>query len=214
MTETLSTIRFFHRLLVGACVLIIVSTLSAPTDRPTVSRIRQAIRSLRSDLDLPMDVPLRDAVDGSLVSYRDQAVAGAATVVSCLDLLLQTYFFELSISFTIYVSLISVNCLLLARLEEFALVETLSVSIKNAVATGLTILFIVSLTGGLREMLAQGSLFDQAEFLFGATLKGSGINLGSGSLVIMASASGAFIVLGLVIAANNYRLNLKEVEVE
>ncbi len=61
------------------------------------------------------------------------------------------------------------------------------------------------LLGGARELLGRGSLFRNAEFLFGPGAASWRIDVGDGSagLLVATLPPGAFIGLGLLVAARN-----------
>ena len=133
----------------------------------------------------------------------------STTFVTIIHLLSQTFFYELSLEFGIYIPIIAVNCLLLSRLEEIALHQSVSKVLQDSLSTGLGIVVIVTILGTFRELLAYGSLFRQPDLLFGPTTQGFTINLLSGEsgLTIVAMAPGAFIGLGLLIAMKKFVSN-------
>ncbi len=131
----------------------------------------------------------------------------STTIVTIIYLLFQAFFYELSVDFGIYIPLIAVNSLLLARLEEYALRQNVTTVLLDSITSGIGIVFIITLTGAFRELLAYGSLFSQADLLFGPALQDRALKfLGGGKgLGLVAMAPGAFIGLGLLIAALNMR---------
>ncbi len=130
----------------------------------------------------------------------------STTVVTLIQLFVQTFFYELSLEFGIYLPLVAMNAMLLARLEEFALRQNVKTVLIDSFVTGLLIIFILSLLGTIRELLASGNIFSHAELLFGSSAQDMSLSLlsGNGGLNIIAMAPGAFIGLGLVIALKNW----------
>lgn len=129
----------------------------------------------------------------------------STTIVTIIYLLFQAFFYELSVDFGIYIPLIAVNSLLLARLEEFALRQNVAAVLLDSVSSGISIILLVTLTGALRELLAYGSLFSQADLLFGPALQDKAWTFladGKG-LSLVAMPPGAFMALGLLIALLN-----------
>lgn len=122
------------------------------------------------------------------------AVFLAATIVSCVELVLQALALELYQTLGIYPALISLQCLLFDRagmFERSRLRENL-----NAAAAFCVLLLIV---GFIRETLGNGTLFSQLHGLapqweIHMTRDGHGWRL-------LTLAPGAFILLGLLIAA-------------
>ncbi len=130
----------------------------------------------------------------------------STTFITIIHLFTQTFYYELSLEFGIYIPIIAVNCFLISRLDEVALCQSVSKVLQDSLITGLGIVVIVTVLGTFRELLAYGSLLSQSELLFGPSTQGFTINLLSGEsgLTIIAMAPGAFIGLGLLIAMKNY----------
>ena len=94
-------------------------------------------------------------------------------------------------SLGIYIPLIVVNCLILARAEAFANKNTIFDSMFDGIGMGLGFTLALTILGGVREILGSGSLFN---------LKFIGDNDG---ILIFVLAPGAFITLGYIIALIN-----------
>ena len=60
----------------------------------------------------------------------------------------------------IFIPLIVVNCLILGRAEAFASKHNLYSSIIDALGMGIGFVFALTLLGGIREILGNGSLFE------------------------------------------------------
>ena len=113
-------------------------------------------------------------------------ISGAVTAI---ELLMKAYLVDLYDSLGIFIPLIVVNCIILARAEAFASKNTVFSSFIDGVATGLGITGALFIIGCIRELLGAGSIFGIAilpEALHGA---------------IFIMAPGAFLTLGTVIAA-------------
>ena len=95
----------------------------------------------------------------------------------------------------IFIPLIVVNCIVLGRAEAFASKNSVWSSIVDGFGIGLGFAFALTLLGGVRELLGNGSLFG---FKF---IQGDGI-------LIFVMAPGAFIALGYLIMLMN-RANKK-----
>ena len=110
-----------------------------------------------------------------------------AGFVTLIEMLLHCYFPELYSALGTFLSLITVNCIILGRAEMFACKNTISRSIADGAGMGLGFTLALFLVGSLREILGSGSWF--------------GIKLnGSYSVSVLSLAPGGFFVLGCVIA--------------
>ena len=128
-----------------------------------------------------------------------------ATTVTIIELLMKAWLPGLHASLGIFLPLIVTNCLIIGRAEAFASRNTLSASITDALAMGIGFLWVLLLLGGLREVMGQGTLLDQANLLFGdraATWTVHLFNADSGMLLALLPP-GAFITLGLLLAGKN-----------
>jgi len=82
-----------------------------------------------------------------------------ASLVIVIDQILQAYFAEISRSLSIYVSLITTNCLVLGRTEAYARHHTPLPAAVDAIGNGLGYSMILLLIGGIRELFGRGALF-------------------------------------------------------
>lgn len=114
-----------------------------------------------------------------------------ASFVTALQMLMQAYTPALYAALGIFIPLIVVNCILLGRAEAFASRNTVAASVIDALGTGLGFTAALTLIGILRETLGAGTAF-------GLTLYPSAY-----APLLFILAPGAFIVLGLLIAAFN-----------
>ena len=118
----------------------------------------------------------------------------SATAVTIIQMLLNAYFPELASSLGIFIPLIVVNCIILARAEAFASKNTVGAAAADGLGMGLGFTGALAIISAVREILGSGSIL-------GITLFGSGA-IKPMSIVIL--APGGFIVLGLIIAVKNY----------
>ncbi len=109
-----------------------------------------------------------------------------ATFVTVVDLVLQAYFPELSQSLGIFIPLIVVNCIILARAEAFASKNKILPSIFDGLGMGLGFTMALSIISSVREILGNGTIF--------------GYSLGIKTpALIMIMAPGGFITLGCIL---------------
>ena len=110
--------------------------------------------------------------------------------VTAVELLMRAYFYDLYQSLGLFIPLIVVNCIILARAEAFASKNKPLPSIIDGAAMGLGFTFALVLLAFVRELLGSGKIF-------GWAIPGYSEN----PMVIFVLPAGAFISLGLVIAA-------------
>ncbi|MBQ4500003.1 MAG: NADH:ubiquinone reductase (Na(+)-transporting) subunit D [Alistipes sp.] len=82
-----------------------------------------------------------------------------ATLVIVVDQFLRAYMYEVSKQLSVYVGLIITNCIVMGRVEAFALGNKPWDSFVDGVANGLGYAFILVLVAFFRELLGSGTLF-------------------------------------------------------
>ncbi len=131
-------------------------------------------------------------------------VAGFVTIV---DLLLQAYLPSLSESLGVFIPLIVVNCIILARAEAFASKNTVAASAMDGVFQGLGYTAVLVVMSIFRELFGNGT--------FGGGLlgpDGAGIRIipeGYPALLLILPVGG-FLTLGCLIALMQYILRKHE----
>lgn len=117
-------------------------------------------------------------------------VAALVTVVSQV---LKAYAYDVSVELSVYVGLIITNCILMGRLEAFAMQNRPWHSFVDGFANGLGYGMILVIVGGLREFLGRGSLLGWQIIPQGA------YDLGYMNNGTMAMPAMALIMIGCVI---------------
>ncbi|WP_283103600.1 electron transport complex subunit E [Thiomicrospira microaerophila] len=132
-------------------------------------------------------------------------IAIIACAVTVIDMLMHAYFYTLHGILGIFIPLIVTNCAILARAEAFASKNPLDKSIVDALFIGLGFTLVLILLGAVREIIGNGTLFDQADLIFGEIAQNWTLYLpDSYNPVLLAILPpGAFIALGLIIALKN-----------
>ena len=122
-----------------------------------------------------------------------------ASLVTVVQLLMQGYVPSLYASLGIYIPLIVVNCIILARAEAFASKNGPIASVFDGIGMGLGFTIALGVLGLVREFIGAGTLFDMTVLpeAFPRTL-----------LFVM--APGAFFTLACLMAALNYFRNKKK----
>ncbi len=116
----------------------------------------------------------------------------SATLVVSVELLMQAFAYPLYQQLGIFVPLIVVNCLILARSEAFAYKNPVLPSIADGLGMGTGFALSLTVLGGIREGLGAGTLF-------GVPIVGDWFK----PFAVMVEAPGAFIGLGLILALMN-----------
>ncbi len=83
-------------------------------------------------------------------------VAALVTVVSQI---LKAYVYDVSVELSVYVGLIITNCILMGRLEAFAMMNSPFPSFLDGVSNGLGYAYILVAVGFVRELFGRGTLF-------------------------------------------------------
>ncbi|MCK5666225.1 MAG: electron transport complex subunit E [Thiotrichaceae bacterium] len=128
-----------------------------------------------------------------------------AGIVTAIELVMNAWFYELYKVLGIFIPLIVTNCAIIGRAQVFASKNRVMPSLLDGLAMGLGFSFALILLGAFREILGAGTLFAQAELLFGESAINwqiNGLDDYSGMLLALLPP-GAFIALGLLIAVKN-----------
>ena len=110
--------------------------------------------------------------------------------VTMVELLMEAFLFSLYQSLGIFIPLIVVNCIILARAEAFASKNRPLPSAIDGLAMGLGFTFALLLVATVREIIGNGTFC-------GISLFGSGY----APALLLVMPAGAFLTLGFVIAA-------------
>lgn len=81
-----------------------------------------------------------------------------AALVTIVSQVLKAFYYDVSVELSVYVGLIITNCILMGRLEAFAMVNKPLPSFIDGLSNGLGYAWILVLVGALRELLGRGSL--------------------------------------------------------
>ncbi len=129
-----------------------------------------------------------------------------ASVVTMIELLMQAYFYDLYLVLGIFIPLIVTNCAIIGRAEAFASRNTPLVSALDGLMMGMGFLAVLMVLGGMREIVGFGTLFAQAELMFGeaASALTIVINPDYNGFLLAILPPGAFFGLALLIAAKNW----------
>lgn len=114
-----------------------------------------------------------------------------ATLVTLVSEILKAYSFDMYKQLSVFVGLIITNCIIMGRLEAYALGNKPWDSVLDGLGNGLGYGWIILAVAFFRELLGSGKLFDYPVF------EAIGINFPNNGLMV--TPVGAFIILGLLI---------------
>lgn len=128
-----------------------------------------------------------------------------ASFVTAVELLMQAFLYDLYLVLGIFIPLIVTNCVIIARAESFASKNNVWRSLQDGLAMGLGFTAVLILLGAIREILGHGTLFSQAELMFGEGAQWLTITLIDDyrGFLLAILPPGAFLLLGLLIAGKN-----------
>ena len=128
-----------------------------------------------------------------------------ASLVTCAELLMQAYTYELYEILGIFIPLIVTNCAILGRADAFASKNSILPSALDGFMMGLGFTIVLMILGTLRELIGQGTLFSGMDLLFGETAKHWQINVFSDypDFLFAILPPGAFVGMGILIALKN-----------
>lgn len=128
-----------------------------------------------------------------------------ASSVTSIELLMQAWLPALHASLGIFLPLIVTNCLIIGRAEAFASRQPISAAGVDALAMGIGFSWVLICLGALREVIGQGTLFNDAHLLFGESAKQWTLSVlaPDHTVLIALLPPGAFLILGLLLALKN-----------
>ncbi len=128
-----------------------------------------------------------------------------AAAVTCIELLMQAFSYELYEILGIFLPLITTNCVILGRADGFARKHAVIPSLYDGFIMGAGFTVVLLLLGAMRELAGTGALFANMDLLFGP-------GAANWKLVLFADYQpfllailppGAFIFTGFLIALKN-----------
>ena len=126
-----------------------------------------------------------------------------ATFVTILQMLLKAFVPALDAELGLYIPLIVVNCIILARAESFACKNGPVASAVDGIGMGLGFTLALTILGVVRELLGAGSIFGLS--LFGASYQPA---------LLFILPPGAFLTLGFLMAIFNKTVKKSNKKVE
>ncbi len=134
---------------------------------------------------------LRNTIPSKIRMIVEMAVVSVLVIVA--DQFLRAYLFEISRQLSVFVGLIITNCIVMGRLEAYALQNPPGLSFLDGIGNGLGYSLVLVIVASVREILGSGKWLG-FRVIPEAAYSAGYINNG-----FMLLAPGAFIVLGLLI---------------
>lgn len=174
----------------GICSALAVTTKLEPT---LVMGIGVTVVVVMSNLVISM---LRNLIPNRIRIIVQLAIV--ASLVILVDQVLKAYLFDVSKKLSVFVGLIITNCIVMGRLEAFAMGNKPYDSVLDGFGNGLGYAAVILLIAFVRELWGSGSVFDFKVFaeLGWADFPTNGL---------MTSPVGAFFILGFIIWIQRWR---------
>lgn len=166
--------------ILGICSSLAVTT---QVDKAFVMSIGLTVVTAFSNLVISM---MRNQIPSKIRIIIELAVVSTLVIVT--DQILKAYVYDISRQMSVFVGLIITNCIVMGRLEAFALQNPPGLSFLDGLGNGLGYSAILMTVGTIREILGKGSWW-------GIQLLPENY-LGNGLMLL---APGAFMCLGLII---------------
>jgi len=128
-----------------------------------------------------------------------------ASLVTCAELLMQAFTYELYEILGIFIPLIVTNCAILGRADAFACKNPILPAATDGLMMGLGFTAVLLVLGALREVIGQGTLFTGMNLIFGDMALTWEIQVFTDypNFLFAILPPGAFVGMGLIIALKN-----------
>jgi len=129
-----------------------------------------------------------------------------ASVVTMIELAMKALFYDLFLVLGIFIPLIVTNCAIIGRAEGFASRNPVGPAALDGLMMGLGFLVVLTLLGALREIIGFGTLFANAQLMFGAGAENLTIELNPDypGFLLAILPPGAFFGLAILIVCKNW----------
>ncbi|HHB93174.1 MAG TPA: electron transport complex subunit E [Thioploca sp.] len=168
--------------IVNGIGLGIATTLTLVTSNVTVSLIRNIVPN---EIRLPVFVLI------------------IASFVTIIEMMLKAFYYDLYLALGIFIPLIVTNCSIIGRAEAFASKQPVDKAFVDGLMMGIGFTIALAILGGMRELLGYGTLFTQAELMFGQAWMTVTVFDNYHNFLLAVLPPGAFFGLGLLIAFKN-----------
>lgn len=137
-------------------VLGICSALAVTSQLKQVVIMGAAV-SLVTGISSLMVSVLRNQIPNSIRIIVQMTIAASAVIIA--DQVLKAYVYDVSKQMSVYIGLIITNCIVMGRMEGFAMKNSPGASFLDGVGNGLGYSAILIAVGIIRELFGSGKLF-------------------------------------------------------
>ena len=146
---------------------------------------------------------IRKVIPGSIRIIVQMTII--ASLVICVDQVLQAFAYEIAKSLSVFVGLIITNCIVMGRAEAFAMNNTPGKSFLDGIGNGLGYSAVLIFIAILRELFGSGTLFG---FEILQTVDNGGWYLPNGMMLLPPSAF--FIIAGFIWILRQWKTEQQE----
>lgn len=168
-------------------ILGVCSALAVTTQLKTALVMAASLTVVTAGSNLVISL-LRNTIPTKIRMIVEMVVVSVLVILA--DQFLRAYMFDVSRQLSVFVGLIITNCIVMGRLEAYALQNPPLPSLIDGLGNGLGYSAVLVIVAFIRELLGSGKLLGFS--VLPASYPGNGL---------MLLAPGAFIVLGLLIWA-------------
>lgn len=138
---------------------------------------------------------MRDIIPGRVRIIVQLAIV--ATLVTLVSEVLKAYLFDMYKVLGAFVGLIITNCIVMGRLEAFAMANKAYDSVLDGLGSGFGYAWIILTVAFFRELFGSGTVFDVPVYATLSEWTGGLVNIQTNGLMV--DSIGAFMVLGILI---------------
>jgi Na+-transporting NADH:ubiquinone oxidoreductase subunit D len=150
LTDPLDDINPITVQILGVCSALAVTTQVKPA---IIMALGVTVVTAFSSLIIAL---IRDFIPGRIRMIVQLVIV--ALLVTLVDQLLKAYMFDVSKKLSVFVGLIITNCIVMGRLEAFAMAQKPWPSFLDGIGNGLGYGLILVIVGVVRELFGSGSL--------------------------------------------------------
>jgi Na+-transporting NADH:ubiquinone oxidoreductase subunit D len=173
----------------GICSALAVTTQMKPT---LVMAISVVFVIAMSNFVISL---MRNAIPSRVRIIVQLAIV--ATLVTLVSEVLKAFAFDMYKELSVFIGLIITNCIVMGRLEAFALANKPYDSVLDGLGSALGYSWIILAVAFFRELLGSGAVFGIPVYSYISSIFGPDFKLATNGLMV--SPVGAFIILGLII---------------